>query len=174
MHKLEVEIINKSSDNKDVEKLYRDSFPKEERIEYNKLFAGVFADFVMYAFYCDKQLVGMAHINNTPEFVHINYLAVDKNCRSQGFGSQVLLWIKQQFNKAMVLDCEEPSGSESFEDDILRRKRFYLKNNFVDGEFTFMWHNYYMTYMHAGDVECDKFKKYIVGIFPDITDIKYR
>ena len=92
----------------DIKNLYIDSFPIQERVDFDKLFCGVFENFELYGLYKDEQLIGMAHFNNTINFVHLNYLAVDKKYQNQGYGTEVVegltkIGFEKNFIKKMVL-----------------------------------------------------------------------
>lgn len=156
----------------DIKKLYIDSFPIEERVDFHKLFFGVFKNFELYGLYKDKQLIGMAHFNNTINFVHLNYLAVDRKYQNQGYGTEIISWLKDKFNnKTLVVDVEELDKNALNNENRIKRKNFYNKNGFVDGKYCFMWEGVFMTYMNTQTINPDEFMNYIQIIFPTIKDI---
>lgn len=157
----------------DIKNLYEDSFPKEELVDFYSLFSGVFKDFELYGLYKDNTLVGMAHFFNNKNFVHLNYLAIDKACRSEGYGSYILSLLKEKFNnKTIVVDIEELDDNAINQENRIRRKKFYYKNGFKDGEYCFMWGDVFMTYMNTESLNSKEFMDYIQIIFPTIKDIK--
>ena len=163
----------KDLNNKELESLYIDSFPKEERIDFNDMFSGVFKPFKLYALYDNNALVGMAHFNETDNFVHLNYLAVSKNYQSKGYGAYIISWLKEKFNnKAIVVDIEELTEYADNNFYRIKRKKFYKRNGFNEGQYTFIWEGVYMTYMHTCKIDANEFMKYIQIIFPTIIDVK--
>lgn len=170
---MELREIKDLSSSRDIERLYIDSFIEVERVDFNGFFSGVFKGFQLYGFYKDKQLIGMLHFKNSKNFVHLNYMAVDKSCQSMGYGSQIIDWVKKRFNnKAIVVDVEEIEDNATNYEDRVKRKKFYYKNGFVDGKYTFMWEGVFMTYMHTQTLNGDEFMEYIRYIFPTIKDVK--
>ncbi|MBE5738979.1 MAG: GNAT family N-acetyltransferase [Clostridiales bacterium] len=160
---------------KDIYELYLASFPPEERVPFDSLFSGVFEGFELYALYDNEHLVAMAHLNNTENFVHVNYLAVVKEYQCQGNGSDVLSRVKDMFKgKAVVLDIEELDEEAENNHLRIRRKKFYGKNGFVQGEHVFNWEGVFMTYMHCGELDGEEFMEYIQIIFPTIINVRKR
>jgi len=157
----------------DIKELYEDSFPKEEQVDFYSLFSGVFKDFELYGLYENKQLIGMAHFINNKNFIHLNYFAIDKKFQNKGYGTIILSWLKEKFNnKAIVVDVEELDNNALNSEDRIRRKKFYNKNGFNDGIYSFMWEGTFMTYMNTESINPDEFMDYIQKIFPTIKDIK--
>lgn len=169
MEMIEIKDLN----NKELELLYIDSFPIEERIDFSQMFSGVFENFKLYALYDKGILIGMAHYNETKNFVHLNYFAISKKYQNLGYGSYVISWLKKKYdNKAIVVDIEELSDLASNNENRIKRKRFYKKNNFSEGNYTFMWEGVYMTYMYTESINPDEFMEYIQIIFPTINTVK--
>lgn len=157
----------------DIKKLYEDSFPKEELVDFYSLFSGVFKDFELYGLYKDKKLVGMAHFYNNKNFVHLNYLAIDKTCRSKGYGSHILSLLKERFNnKAIVVNVEELEDNIINQENRIKRKKFYYKNGFKDGKYCFVWQGVFMASMNTESIDAKEFMDYIQIIFPTIKNIK--
>jgi len=157
----------------DVKELYEGSFPPEEKVDFYGFFSGVFSNFKLFVLYDEAKLVGMAHFCNTKNFIHLNYLAVDKKCQSKGYGTKIISFLKEKFNnKTIVVDVEKEGIKEKNNDVRKRRKVFYHKNGFLDGKYEFDWEGVHMTYMHFGEINGEEFMKYIVVIFPTIINIK--
>ena len=92
---------------KEIRRIYKENFPKVERVPFNKLFSAPFANFKLYGFYNDAgETVGFVHLIEEDKFVHVNYIAVDKKRQREGFGSKFIEWIKLEFNKPIVVDVE--------------------------------------------------------------------
>ena len=161
--------------NKKLIDLYNENFPPEERIDINTMFSGVFKNFKLYVLYNDKSLVGMAHFNETRNFIHLNYLAIKKEHQNMGYGSYIISQLKNMHNnKTIVADIEEPSILADNNEYRLLRRKFYKKNGFNEGIYTFMWEGVLMTYYHTEKINHDEFMKYIQVIFPTIMDVKKR
>lgn len=170
MRFIEIKDLNNCEE---VKKLYEDSFPKEEKINFSNFFSGVFKNFKLYALYKNKTLLGMFHFNNTQNFVHLNYLAISKDYQSNGYGSAIISWLKKEFKgKTIVVDIEEIDCSAPNNSNRIKRKNFYKKNGFVCGEYDFYWEGTFMTYMNCGELNGEQFMEYIQIIFPTIIDVK--
>lgn len=157
----------------ELKKLYENSFPLEEQIDFYKLLSGVFENFKLYALYDNGNIVGMAHFLEQDTFIHLNYLAVNKNHQSKGYGSHIILWLKKKYkNKAIVVDIEEIDSSAPNNENRIRRKNFYRRNGFNDGMYCFMWEGVFMTYMNTEKINPEEFMNYIQIIFPTIIDIR--
>lgn len=157
----------------DIKQLYENSFPKEEQVDFFGLFSGVFKDFKLYGLYENNDLIGMAHFYNDKNFVHLNYFAIDKEHQSKGYGSFIISWLKRNFNnKAIVVDVEELDSNALNSENRIKRKKFYNKNGFIDGKYTFMWEGTFMTYMYTESICHIEFMDYIQKIFPTIKDVK--
>lgn len=127
---LEVKIVNKKDkDFKEVKKIYKQSFLKEERVIMPYLFYLLKKENAnFWAYYIDNNLCGMSFILTDENFAFIFYFAIKKDFQNQGIGSKILESIKKVFNnKIIVLNC-------LIKDDelFLKRKKFYKKNGFVD------------------------------------------
>lgn len=65
----------------ELEKLYLESFSAEERVPFDKLMTGKFKNFTMLAVYKQDTLIALIHVNNSDDFLYINYFAVRKSCK---------------------------------------------------------------------------------------------
>lgn len=165
--------INNLNNALDIKKLYENSFPKEERSDYFKLFSDTYYGFQLYSLHKNNNLIAFIHFNETQNFIHINYFAVDKIFQSKGYGSYLLNWLKHKFpSKALVLDVEIPEKNSKNNTEREKRINFYKKNNFVLSNFTFNWANCLMSPMYYGNLNCKEFIYYIQKIAPTITNIK--
>ncbi len=159
----------------DVKKLYENSFPEEERTDFFKLFSDLYNGFQMYALYDNKNLIAFIHFNETKNFIHINYFAVNELYQSKGYGSYVLNWFKKEFSpKALVLDVEIPEKNAKNNNDRMRRIAFYKKNNFIFSDYIFSWADCLMSPMYFGNLNSIEFIDYIQIIAPTISNIKQK
>ena len=172
---MEFRKIKGNNNCEDVIKLYIDSFPEAERVPFDDLFTGVFAPFEFVCLYDGDKIVGMLHYNNADNFVHCNYLAVSKEYQDQGNGSRILSWVKENYpGKSLVVDIEELDDTADNRENRIRRKSFYERNGFVQGDYVFDWEGVFMTYMHCGDVDAEEFMSYIQIVFPTIHNVRKR
>lgn len=172
-NKIRMEVITLNQNDKLVKQVYEESFPANEKLDFENLFSGVFKDFVLYGFYLCENLVGFVHLANKEEFVHLNYLAVSKKYRSCGIGSYIIRWVKNQFNnKSLVADVENLDSNAENNEQRIKRLKFYYKNGFRDGITEFDWEGTKMYYIHTNDISDDEFMKYIKVCFPTIKNLK--
>lgn len=157
----------------DVRKLYHQSFPECERIDFSEFFSGAFDGFSLVGQYENQKLVGMMHFIQTPAFVHLNYFAITPDMRSNGYGSKCLNWLKRKFPKqAIVVDVEEIDENSPNSVDRKRRQKFYMKNGLKRSGCVFDWQGTVMTYMSTKPLNESAFLKHITHLFPTITNIR--
>lgn len=120
--------------NKDVKKIYMDSFPKEERMPFALmvlLTKITHTDFL--AFYDKDILCGFIYMATIKNITFIMFFAVDKNIRSKGYGSQILNEVQILYpNNKIIISIERCDVESENIDDRIRRKNFYLKNGYID------------------------------------------
>lgn len=110
-----------------IEKLYLNSFPKEERFPFWILEeCSKENNSDLYAIIDNDKFVGMCYIVNCVSAYYLMYLAVEPNLRNQNYGSRILKDLKEKY-KLLFLSIDEPNNSIS-----IRRKNFYLRNGFYD------------------------------------------
>lgn len=157
----------------DIHKLYLESFPKNEQIDFFDFFSGEFKDFSLVGQYENGKLVGMMHFVLTPNFVHLNYFAVSPNMRSKGYGSKCLSWLKRKYRSLpIVVDIEEVDKSSDNNPYRIKRQHFYEKNGFKQSNLIFDWQGTVMTYMSTKPLNEKAFLKHITRLFPTITNIR--
>lgn len=161
------------NDKKEVERIYVENFPKVERVPFHKLFLEPFSDFKLYVFFNSADcILGFAHLIVNQDFVHINYLAVDKKYQRKGFGSKFIDWVKLEFGKPIVVDVELFCLYVLNVEERAKRLNFYYKNGFIDGDKEFDWAGTKMFYMSTCEIPVEKFMSHIVKCFPTISNIQ--
>lgn len=129
---LEVKKVKLS--NKDVKKIYVDSFPKEERMPFPMmvlLTKITHTDFL--AFYDKGTLCGFIYSANIKNITFIMFFAVDKRIRSKGYGSKILEEMQRLYpDSKIVISIERCDVDAKNINDRIRRKNFYLKNGYID------------------------------------------
>lgn len=114
---------------KEIKKMYKSAFPKEERYPFCIVKQCARSSNVEFnAIYDENRLIGMEYILKYGDTIYLFYLAINKNYRNNGYGSQVLKdLIKRNKEKIIILCIDRPNNEEKIK---LKRKEFYLKNNF--------------------------------------------
>jgi len=156
----------------DFRKLYFESFPVCEQVDFDGFFSGVFEGFKLVGQYDGEKLVGMMHFAIKPDFIHLNYFAITPERRGRGYGSKCLSWLKKKYGMPIVVDVEELDPTSKNQDYRIKRHHFYMKNGMMHGKFTFDWQGVFFTYLHYKDVDPESFRKHITYIFPTITNIR--
>lgn len=165
---LEVKIINKrDKDFKEIKKIYKQSFLKEERVVIPYLlYLCKKENASFWAYYIDNKLCGISYIITNDDFAFIFYLAIKEEFQNQGIGSKILDSIKKVFNKkAITINCLIN------EDELfLKRKKFYKKNGFVDTNYILSdKNNKYNVYSTNRVLSFGKYKEFLnklsLGIF---------
>lgn len=118
-------------------KIYKDSFPKEERFPFiilllnlirknSKLFVGLKG----------REAISFMYVINYKKESFILYLAVTEEERNRGFGSYLLNWYLNNYkNTNIYLNVDEVDNK--YYDNDIRKKRlnFYLSNGFYLTEY---------------------------------------
>lgn len=123
----------KLNEYKDVCRLMRTAFPKNEQVPMWLLRVLAFRKTVNFrVFYEDDQLCGILYTAENDKYIFVLYLAVNDQIRSKGYGTKILDWLKQSTGKIIVLNVE--SLDPSAENALQREKRlsFYSRNGVLD------------------------------------------
>ncbi len=117
-------------------KLYRASFPRNERMPFRKLVKGAGAEMTEFtAYFLDGVLIGFTYTVRDGSLAYLFYFAVERRFRSRGLGSQILKQLKARYNVPLLLDIEATGSGGSDKALRLRRKAFYLRNGFSEAGF---------------------------------------
>lgn len=130
---MESQRIDKNyKDLKEIERLYNDSFPKNERIDFGRLIRMIGDDRAMYAYLEDGKIIGMAYFFIFGDIAYLGYICVEEELRNRGYGTAILDKIKEEYRGYRIgIDIEEvKENSDNFE-ERQRRKDFYSRNGFV-------------------------------------------
>ena len=165
---------------KQVKKLYRDAFPKEERKPY-KLMEQKQQEGKMeiWAIVQEKQemerdrleFCGLAITILYKDMVLLDYFAISPEKRGNGIGSEGLKLLKQKYNdRCLFLEIESTSEkagilSEKEQKIRRRRKRFYHQNGIKDTGLSVVLYGVPMEVLSTGR-KID-FKEYF-GLYIDI------
>lgn len=114
-----------------LERHYHDSFPPDERRDWNELLELTrHPHFNLYCIIHSNVPVGLITLWEWPEFTFIEHFAIDNVFQGKGIGSKVMNHLKQEASAKIILETEEPSTY-----DAKRRIAFYNRFGFnVCGE----------------------------------------
>lgn len=155
------------ADLKKIKKLYKSSFPKNERMRFGALLKSADSPMVDWAAYYDgEKLVGFTYLAFDEEIAYLFYFAVDEALRSKGYGGEILTHLKQKYSdKTIVLDMEASGDVAANREQRIRRKAFYVRSGFIGARFDSVYRGVHYESMVFGG-ECGKqrlmqlFKKY--------------
>ena len=123
---------------KDLKKLYKEAFPKNEQVPFwllKRLSKKENVEF--YGIYEESKFAGLVYNVIYKDIVFIFYLAIDKNARGNGYGGKILSSLKEKYkNHRIVLNIEEVDENRENFEQRKRRKNFYIKNGFYDLNYT--------------------------------------
>ena len=108
-----------------IHEIYFESFPENERVSFENIVNREFPNSRLLGFVDKDKLVGFSYVSVSDEFVYIVYLAIDKEYRSQGYGTTALSEIDKMFkDKTKVLSVEKPE----YPNDTPSKKSLFTKN----------------------------------------------
>ncbi len=115
-------------------RLYQSAFPVSEKKPFSMI-RSMQKKGKTDVWYCeqDGRFAGLVITINGPDKILLDYLAVAKNRRGQGIGSEILKQIRKQYaDKGVFLEIEVVTEeAENFE-ERKRRKQFYLANGMTE------------------------------------------
>lgn len=112
-----------------VKKIYYNSFDKTERFPFWILKRCAKEDTVEFnVIFKDSEIIGIDYIIKYDDVAYLMYLAIDKNNRDRGYGTQILNDLTKKYRN-IILSIE--ISNEEINDNKLKRKRFYLGNGFI-------------------------------------------
>lgn len=115
------------SDLSRLKRLYVSSFPRNERIPFRWLRTQS-QEKELNAYYDQDRLCGLSFLYFTEDLVYLSYLAISKEFRHQGLGSQILRQIVAEYSdRRIVVDIEEVKGNDQVKE---KRRDFYCRNGF--------------------------------------------
>ncbi|MCM3782106.1 GNAT family N-acetyltransferase [Neobacillus mesonae] len=120
---------------KDFEKvcdLLYEAFPEKERLPLDLLLYKSKLDLVeFFAIYDKDTFVGFTYLVTQKKLTYVQYLAIDGNSRSKGYGSLILSLIKEKYSSnQIILNIETvDKGAINYEQRVTRKK-FYIRNGY--------------------------------------------
>lgn len=114
-------------------KLYRQAFPRYERKPFaiiRSMYKKGSTD--IWYFEKDGRFAGLVFTVNRDEAILIDYLAVCPKRRGERIGSAIITQMREFYApKGIFVEIESVFAECDNKDERLRRKEFYLKNDFV-------------------------------------------
>lgn len=125
-----------------LDRVNREAFPPEERIELNRLLMMAEANRVEFAaIYDGETFIGFYVLRIQVPIVYMYYLAIDRSKRSRGYGGQALKLLEELYPDCqIVLDLEKLDEDAENYEQRKARKLFYLHNGYYET-------GYYMSYL---------------------------
>ncbi len=123
-------IKNDRKAKKYIKKLYRISFPPEERAPFYLLSRKARLKNVDWLGIYDKeQCIGFFYILNYLDLSYVFYFAIDYNMRGRGYGTKALAELKNQYqNRRLFLAIEQTEKNAPNYDERVKRKNFYARS----------------------------------------------
>lgn len=121
-----------------VRALYESSFPKDEKMDFDRLIEMEDASHHMMAWYDEDCLVGMTFVFLYEAVAYLAYFCIIESGRGRGYGTVVLDQMKSMYPRVVVdiEKVEEPNAIVK-----KRRKDFYLYHDFHEtGIFYYIYH----------------------------------
>lgn len=127
-------VCRRQDDYKNIKRLYRTAFPKEERAPlWFLLKKAKWQNIDFSAVYDGGKWVGIIYAVTDSMLTYVMYLAIQETERGSGYGSEVLKAIAKRYRGTrLVLSIEELNEAAPNYKQRVRRKEFYLKNGFQD------------------------------------------
>ena len=115
-----------------VRELQMTAFPPEERFAMEEILRLSESNHIEYkSFWEGNQLCGILFYNIGKTMLYLFYLAVPGTIRSNGYGAQLLQWLKEMYpDKAIVGNIESTGLGAANENQRIRRLAFYERNGF--------------------------------------------
>lgn len=114
--------------------LYQSAFPRNEKKPFSMI-RSMHKKGKSDVWYCEQEgkFVGMVITINGPDKILLDYLAVNRKCRGQGVGSEILRQMREQYRgKGVFLEIETVKDSAENYEERKRRKQFYLSNGMTE------------------------------------------
>lgn len=132
-------ITKKSQEYTKFKALYRNAFPRTERVPVRFLMDKD-VDSTLNACYDGELFCGFYSTLTFGDITHILFLAVDDSLRGQGYGSALLGLISYHYpQNRIILDIEAEDSTVPNNVQRIRRKAFYEKNGYTESGIEYSW-----------------------------------
>ena len=103
---VDITLSGKSREYKDVRRLMRTAFPRNEQIPMWLLRVLAFRKSVNFkVFYKNDRFCGVLYTAEDNKYIFVLYMAVNDQIRSKGYGTKILDWLKQNTKKDYRFKC---------------------------------------------------------------------
>lgn len=116
-----------------IENLYEETFPFEEKKPFDMILKYNGKTFQIIAIEEEEhgEFIGLIILIKYNEFILLDYFAIVKEKRNIGIGTKILKMLVEKYkDKKIILEIESTKEKLENIEDRIRRKSFYLKNNF--------------------------------------------
>ena len=136
-----------------IREINREAFPVEERMNVEEMYNWQGKSGVL-GFFQHEDLIGFTLILMNEAVVFMVLLAIDRQYRGRGYGSQVLAAIREQYpDRQIILDFEEVTEQSENYAQRVSRKQFYLRNGFHEtGRYTKLSNERFEVVCSEGDL----------------------
>ena len=160
-----VEVTKNCKDLYIVKELYENSFPENERINFDFLLMNsspADKSFEITAVYDGEIFVGFVVTLNSGDISHILYFAVDEKLRSKGYGSEILKTVhNSKPGQRFIADVEKPDAKSDNNAQREKRIRFYSRNGYEMTDVEYRWHEEnYLIMVCNGDISKDEHRNF--------------
>ena len=99
-----IEYQNQKSIKKEIANLFESAFPRDERPSTRALFKSLERkENKLITYYLEDIFIGFTFLTFYQDVCYIFFLAVSKDYRHQGFGGQIIEYIKKQYSHYVLL-----------------------------------------------------------------------
>ena len=135
-----IPINSQSKDLHIIEDLYIKSFPENERSPFHLLLDDTTKCSEIFALYDKNIFCGFISLLTYKDISHIIYLAINKSKRNTGYGSKLLRLLNSlKPNHRIIADIESPNENCENKTQRIKRKQFYINNNFITSNVKYNW-----------------------------------
>lgn len=112
--------------------IYQESFPEDEKRDKKGQLNIMRKKEYSIDLYKEEEIIGFITYWDIGEYVYIDHLAIRKEYRGKGYGSELINLVKRK-GKKFILEVEPPTNSIN-----MKRIKFYEKNGFFLNEYKYV------------------------------------
>lgn len=128
------EPLHTSSEQKIIQELYEDAFPKDERREFEEILQlARMEELSVWDIRYNERSIGIISVWIFKGFAYIEHFAIDKTWRGKGFGTCVFRDIYRLFQGKIILEVEPPSNEKA-----KQRIRFYEQSGMTMTDYVYI------------------------------------
>lgn len=133
-------ITEQSKELVQIEKLYQNAFPDNERKPLASLIQDTSGSSEVISFFDEGLFCGFACLLTQQDITHIIYFAIEDKIRGKGYGSAALTAVSEMrpVNR-IIVDIESVNKHALNNDQRRKRKTFYLRNGYTESGVEYGW-----------------------------------